>query len=321
MKKESIDITGQKFAKLTAIRKDHRDTKYGWVWLFKCDCGNEILRYSFAVKGLHIKSCGCLSSPDITGKKFGKLTVLNKHHKNKQNSWVCQCKCDCGNTTYVTVSNLNAGNVKSCGCIVGKSNIKHGLCESKIYKKHRGMKERCFNKKCSSYKNYGGRGIIMCDEWRNDFMSFYNWAMDNGYKEGLSLERIDVNGNYCPENCTWIPLREQGKNKRSNIRIKFMGKEYILADLSKNYSIPYEDLHRIYCQEKDVEKYVLSKIKDKNLKSMLNDNKIMINLYYDIRQKLMEIITNKNEKIKISEAIDDVIREKLWRDDTVIIPT
>ena len=98
----------------------------------------------------------------------------------------------------------------------------HGLGKPKTYSHWYNMKTRCFNKNNAKYKNYGGRGITVCDEWIS-FVNFHNWAINNGFEEGLTLERIDVNGNYCPENCTWIPMSQQAKNRRVNRMITYNG--------------------------------------------------------------------------------------------------
>lgn len=164
---------------------------------------------------------------DLTGQKFGRLTVLKFSHRGKfrQSFWVC--KCDCGSILIVRAGDLKNGHTKSCTCIqkekVSKINFKHGMNKTKMHNSWRGMRERCLNKNHTHYKNYGGRGITVCDEWNdadNGFINFYNWAMNNGYKEGLTIERINVNGNYEPSNCTWIPLSEQNKNKTNTKRNK-----------------------------------------------------------------------------------------------------
>jgi hypothetical protein len=126
--------------------------------------------------------------------------------------------CDCGNETEQYLSHIENGRVKSCGCLrykqLSKRNQKHGKCGTRLYRIWRGLFKRCHNKNATDYANYGGRGIRVCDEWR-DFMAFYKWAMDNGYKDDLTIERKDVNGNYEPGNCCWITKADQAKNRRS----------------------------------------------------------------------------------------------------------
>ena len=115
------------------------------------------------------------------------------------------------------------------------SHNQNGLSNTKLYRVYRGMISRCYKKYDKFYKDYGGRGIIICDEWlgSNGFLCFYDWAMENGYSEGLSIERKNVNGNYCPENCCWITMKEQQRNKRNNVLVKYNGEELLLSDVAK----------------------------------------------------------------------------------------
>jgi (2R)-ethylmalonyl-CoA mutase len=129
---------------------------------------------------------------------------------------VLRDKCDCGSIVYSPTARLKCGGVKSCGCLCGKSSIIHNLSKTKIYKRWIGIKSRCYNKNAENYRNYGGRGIKMCDEWRNDFMSFYNWAIHGGYRDDLKIDRIDVNGNYEQNNCRWATNKEQATSCRGS---------------------------------------------------------------------------------------------------------
>lgn len=157
---------------------------------------------------------------DLTGRKFNRLTVIEKAGNDKYGHPKWKCICDCGNETIVLASQLRTGNTKSCGCLVKETNVKlrttHGMKKSRIYRTWINMKVRCTYQKDKCYKDYGGRGITVCSEWMDSFQAFYDWAMKNGYNDDLTIDRKDVNGNYCPENCKWITMAEQQKNKRNS---------------------------------------------------------------------------------------------------------
>jgi hypothetical protein len=169
--------------------------------------------------------------PLSQGQRFGRLTVIEldhiKEYIDKKNivryRKYYKCICDCGNFCVTEKSQLTTGHCQSCGCLQKEANRTklncHGMSKTKIYSIWSTMKDRCFREKCIDYKNYGGRGITIQKEWL-DFKNFYEWAKNNGYKEGLTIERIDVNGNYCPENCKWIPMSEQYKNKQTPYQIR-----------------------------------------------------------------------------------------------------
>lgn len=177
---------------------------------------------------------------NLVGSKFGKLKVI-KQSDTKNNKRYWECICDCGNKTIVPTSRLKNGHIKSCGClsreITTKRNMKHGKGHTRLYKIWAGIKKRCLNKKCISYKNYGGRGIIICDEWKDSFEIFYEWSMNNGYNKNLTIDRIDVNGNYEPNNCRWITMKEQSNNKRDNRYITINSQTKTLSEWSDYYKI------------------------------------------------------------------------------------
>lgn len=165
---------------------------------------------------------------DITGEVFYRLTVIRENgRKNtgrKEILW--ECKCCCGNIINTTKQNLSSGCTKSCGCYaldVRKNMHKtHGMSGSHLYNIWAGIKQRCLDENNNAYENYGGRGIKICEDWKNSFTSFYN-DMNKGYKKGLEIDRIDNNGNYELSNCRWSNSKEQANNRRSNIILEFNG--------------------------------------------------------------------------------------------------
>lgn len=186
---------------------------------------------------------------DLTNQRFNKLVALEYSHK-KGSKVMWKCRCDCGNITYVSVSNLRCNRVISCGCYkleeFSKRFTKHNQRHTKLYEIWKSMKRRCFNSKNAAFHNYGGRGITVCDDWANDFSTFYVWSMQNGYSEGLSIDRIDNNGNYEPSNCRWVDKLTQANNTRANHFVSYNGQKLTVAQLSKKTNMPYQTLlHRI----------------------------------------------------------------------------
>lgn len=189
---------------------------------FLCECllcGNikAIRAQVLTDKNKPIKSCGCITNPDLINQKFNKLLVLSRSSKHnvvsKAKYWLCQC--DCGNTAIVDSHSLIYGKTKSCGCYMIEKNSIHNMSDSIEYKRWWNMIRRCSDPYIDGYSNYGGRGIIVCDRWK-EFKNFYNDIgpiPDNTY----SIERVDVNGNYEPSNCIWLPVNKQQRNQRNTV--------------------------------------------------------------------------------------------------------
>lgn len=182
-----------------------------------------------------------MSDIDLMGKRFGRLTVITLDHKKDGfNYWKCQCEC--GNFKVVRGDSLEKGSTKSCGCLIGETAkkifAKHGMCGTRVYRIWNGITQRCHNKNDTTYQNYGGKGIAVCDEWRKDFRSFYAWAMANGYRDDLTIDRIDNSKGYSPDNCRWATTKEQARNKTDNHLITHDGKTMCINDwrLEKGFS-------------------------------------------------------------------------------------
>lgn len=188
---------------------------------------------------------------DLTGQRFGRLTVVQRVEDyispkgERKTVWLC-C-CDCGNTVPSMGCFLVSGKMKSCGCLrnerIKAQATVHGRCKTRLYRIWCGMKARCCNSKNSAYQRYGGRGITICDEWRNDFMTFHRWAMANGYQEGLSIDRINNDEGYNPENCQWATITQQNRNKRNLHYVTLNGETKAVAEWCEQYNLSQQTVH------------------------------------------------------------------------------
>lgn len=181
----------------------------------------------------------------MAGEKFGRWVVTDDNEVNKQ----LFCKCECGNERWVDKRNLQKNLSKSCGCLQRQSASKslktHGDSYSRLYRIFANMKTRCTNPNTSSWENYGGRGITLCDEWMK-FETFKQWATTNGYSDDLSIDRIDNDKGYYPENCRWATRVEQNSNTRNNIFIYHNGEKLTLKQFSETTDVDYKTMQMRY---------------------------------------------------------------------------
>jgi len=227
------DLAGRQFGRLTPIEVTGKENGRHPIWSCLCTCGYFTEVRAGSLKSGHTKSCGCLQREktaktgnerriDLTGKRFGRLTVIKDVNKRRNSGCIVWlCSCDCGNTHKITSSGLRNSKTHSCGCIqkekASKANFKHGdtvhYQRTRLYETWTGMKQRCTNSNLVSYKYYGGRGIMVCDEWAYDYAPFREWAYANGYDDTLCIDRIDNDGGYYPSNCQLITMSENARKR------------------------------------------------------------------------------------------------------------
>ena len=205
------DLTGKVFNWLTVLKKNGKDEKNNTEWLCKCKCGKYKIATTYELNSGKTKSCGCYNSAryeNLTG-KYGNLTVIEYVGKDKNNYKLYRCRCDCGNEIIVKGSSLLTGHTKSCGCVKKNQFKTHGFAskDARLYDIYNAMFHRCYHKDDKGYRYYGKRGIKICDEWIKDISSFFDFAYSNGYNETKTIDRINSNGDYSPDNCRFITKR------------------------------------------------------------------------------------------------------------------
>lgn len=176
------------------------------------------------------------------GDKYNRLTAVKEIDNRK---WLFRCIC--GNEKVISKYDVQKGHTKSCGCLqkenTSKAKRTHGDTDSRLYYIWENMRKRCYKPNSDRYKNYGARGITICDDWKNNYSNFYKWAYSNGYNDNLTIERIDINGNYEPSNCTWITMKDQAKNRTSNKWVCIDNVKYSPQELEKIYKIPVKTIY------------------------------------------------------------------------------
>lgn len=198
------------------------------------------------------------NAKDITGQRFGRLVALKRVENDKDGNAMWQCRCDCGNFCTVMGSSMRKGNSKSCGCLqkeaVSRNNFKHGSANRKdrsaIYRSWNAMKQRCNNPNCGEYMHYGGRGISYCKEWE-DFSNFMQWALKNGWKSGLTIDRIDNDKGYYPDNCRWITRAEQNRNQSRTHIIMDGDKRLTASQVGKMIGVSSHTMAK-WCREENI---------------------------------------------------------------------
>lgn len=182
---------------------------------------------------------------DLTGQQFSRWTVLKRAENDALGRARWHCVCQCGNTAIVHGQDLRQGKSRSCGClqrdIASKIKTTHGASNTRLFRIWCAMKQRCFDKNAQKFARYGGRGITICEEWLS-FRVFSEWAKQNGYADDLSIDRIDNDGNYTPENCRWSTNKEQARNKSTNHLLSFRGKTQSIAQWADETGISYHAL-------------------------------------------------------------------------------
>ncbi len=200
---------------------------------------------------------------DLTNKKFGKLTVISRAANDKWAQTMFLCQCDCGQSITVRSSCLKNKNTQSCGCMAKNNNLQHGHRKDRkmtaIYNSWRSIVQRCTNHEHNQYKDYGGRGITVCERW----LKFQNFLEDMGEPPPKhSINRIENNEGYCPNNCEWITTKENNRNKRNNLFVQHNGQSRLLVDLSEETRIPYKTLYaRIYIYKWSIHKALTTQIR------------------------------------------------------------
>lgn len=261
------DLTGQRFGELVVLeRVQDKITNSGkrvTQWLCRCSCGKETVATTQRLTTGHTTSCGCKTKnnkgsrfEDLTGQRFNRLTVIRYLDKNERTArtynWLCQC--DCGRLIKANANKLKNGLQKSCGCLkeemkydIGDINRKYKYSNKRLYGVYKSMINRCYNESHREYNNYGGRGVTVCDLWRNNYDDFAEWAFKTGYDDTAiygqcTLDRKDVNGNYEPCNCTWVTNEAQQNNRRDNVILTYNGETHNMKEWSRLLGVTYSSL-------------------------------------------------------------------------------
>ena len=327
---KEIDMTGKRYGKLLVLEKGYKNKNGIRMWKCRCDCGNEKYIEGRNLRNGNSKSCGCLKKPDLTGQKFGNYTVIRKvESPDNRSRWLCECKCgkqkiiptcvlrsgkvkqcvkchnkeraindledfsgkkidkllvirpidvsndpnypkstaweclcDCGNITIKTPNQLRKNMHLNCGCDIGH---KDGRSAERLYGIFRGMHYRCENPQNDAYKWYGAKGISVCEEWSgyDGYDNFKEWALNNGYSDNLSIDRIDFNGDYKPNNCRWADFSIQANNTSRNIFLTYKGKTKTMTQWAKELGLTVATIRGRLKYSDDIDKILSTPIDTK----------------------------------------------------------
>lgn len=302
--REIKDITGEKYGYLTAIKFDHRDEKRTY-WQFKCKCGNNVIRATSKLYGTITPSCGCYQEEineearirreklkkvkeekiryrhynsklyrDLSGEKYGKLQVVTKINDKQGLEAEYVCFCDCGKTITKTQNYLIRNKMPHCGC-ARKNAKKHNASIDRLRNIYNGMIARCYNENCDSYKYYGAKGISICKWWLSEggFDSFCRWALANGYSNDLTIDRINIYGNYTPRNCRWADIKTQANNTTKTHTIEYNGELMGMKEFAEKMGLNYAKVGIIVRKDKVLSgDYIVEKYND-NYKNKISKTK------------------------------------------------
>lgn len=230
---------------------------------------------------------------NLIGKKYGRLTILSavreKRGNDKHNKIYVTCECECGTIKDYRYQHLQKGSIQSCKCLLRESasinNCTHNSSNTRLYNIYNHMKNRCYNKNDLRYKDWGGRGITICDEWLNNFAAFQEWALSHGYQDDLTIDRIDNDKNYCPENCRWTTYKKQANNKRNNYYITINNETKTLSEWCELYNIVIDVVtNRINQLKWDPLKALTTPIQVQN-RNNINDKQRLHKIWENMKQR------------------------------------
>lgn len=289
-------MIGKKLNEFTILEEATRNKHGHKMYKCQCSCGNIRIIDANRLKRQAAVSCGCKkveqliennkkkaakNLDDLIGQPYNELAVLEGAERSKNGQRRLKCQCSCGSIKDYDAHKVKTGHTKSCGCRkskwIAEAKTTHDARLTLLYSKWSGIKRRCLNPNDSHYHDYGGRGITFCDEWKDDFAAFQEWAFANGYNDTLTIERIDVDKGYEPSNCKWIPTKYQAWNKQNSVRIIYKGELQPMALVASLENINHKTLSNRY--------YLFKK-----QNPQIDEDLITFEMVQSIQKKFVEII-------------------------------